>query len=275
MPASSVRRVIPLILGWERLPRSFSLDGDESGEILVEPVPALLLDTDDGWTLIDVGINSAIVRDPWLFARMHGRNMSITPYLPDGDEALVDALAAWDVRVEDITRIFLSHLHNDHAGCLRLFDARVPVWVQRAEYDYAMTHPGPEQHGMFRIDYDDPQIDWRFMDGDEELAPGIFAFSTPGHTPGHQSFVIETQDGQGWVFAYDAGDLTENFEQEISPGGLIDATPEQGLASLMRVKEVAAQRGLPIIPGHDPVVWPQLIRDAGGVPPELPSVVPR
>jgi glyoxylase-like metal-dependent hydrolase (beta-lactamase superfamily II) len=197
--------------------------------------------------------------------------MSITPILPAGDEAVIDALARWDVRLEDVTRIYLSHLHNDHAGSLRLFDATVPVWVQRAEYEYAMGHPDPERHGMFRIDYDDPEIDWRFMDGDEELAPGIFAFSTPGHTPGHMSFVIETQDGDGWVFAFDAGDLTANFEQEIGPGGLIDATPEQGLASVLRVKQVAAERGLPIIPGHDPVVWPQLIRDAGGVPPALPA----
>lgn len=271
MPESSVRRVIPLILGWEHLPRAFSLHGDESGEFLVEPVPALLLDTDDGWTMIDVGMNAPLIRDPYLYHRLHGRNGLIRPILPDGDEAVVDALAQWDVTIGDISRIYLSHLHNDHAGSLRLFEAKVPVWVNRAEYDYAMTHPGPEQHGMFRIDYDDPEIEWNFIYGDVELAPGIFAFDTPGHTPGHMSFVIETKDGEGWVFAYDAGDLTENFEQEISPGGLIESTPEQGLASVMRVKEIAAERGFPIIPGHDPVVWPQLIRQAGGTPPELPA----
>ncbi|MBJ7329869.1 MAG: N-acyl homoserine lactonase family protein [Solirubrobacteraceae bacterium] len=272
MPDSSVTRVIPLILGWERLPISFSLHGDTTGEVIVEPVPALLLDTDDGWTLIDVGINSVIVRDPWLFQRLHGRNHMITPYLPaEHDETLIEQLRGHGVELSDVTRIFLSHLHNDHAGCLRLFDAKVPVWVQQREYDYAMTHPHPEQHGMFRIDYDDPQIEWHFMDGDEQLAPGIFAFTTPGHTPGHQSFVIETKDGQGWVFAYDAGDLTANFEQEISPGGLIKSTPEEGLTSVLRVKEIATQRGFPVIPGHDPIVWPKLIRAAGGVPPEFPG----
>jgi hypothetical protein len=46
--STSGRRVIPLVVGWERLPRSYSIHGDRSGEILTEPVPAVLLDTDDG-----------------------------------------------------------------------------------------------------------------------------------------------------------------------------------------------------------------------------------
>lgn len=43
MTATCVRRVIPLTLGWERLPKSFSIYGDTSGETLVEPVTAVLL----------------------------------------------------------------------------------------------------------------------------------------------------------------------------------------------------------------------------------------
>lgn len=266
---SSVRRVIPLILGWEHVPSALSLDGDESGEYLVEPVPALLLDTDDGWAMLDTGLNAALIRDPHLRRRFHGRG-DVRPILPEGGEPVVDALAQWGVTIGDVTRIYLSHLHDDHAGSLRLFEAKVPVWVHRREYAFAMGWPEPERQGMFRIDYDDPETDWRFIDGDAELAPGIFAFETPGHTPGHLSFVIETQEGEGWVFACDAGDLAENFEGEISPGGLIESTPERGLASVMRVKEIAAARGFPIVPGHDPVVWPELVRAAGGTPPESP-----
>jgi hypothetical protein len=56
----SVRRIVPLTVGWERLPKSYSVHGDTSGETLVEPVPAIALDTDDGWTLIDTGMNPAL-----------------------------------------------------------------------------------------------------------------------------------------------------------------------------------------------------------------------
>lgn len=257
---TSVRRIIPLIVGWERLPKSFSLHGDTSGETLIEPVPVILLDTDDGWTLIDTGINAVLIRDKPLYERMHGRNHDIVPILPETDgEPLQDALAEHRVALTDITRIYLSHLHNDHAGGLRLFEPGIPVWVQRIEYEYGMSgHPFPEQHGMFRIDYDDPMINWQIVDGDTELAPGIDTVLTPGHTPGHQSFVIDLPDGSGYAFACDAADLTENIELEIAPGGFVHCTADVPLASLLRLKSIAAEHGYPVIPGHDPDAWPAL-----------------
>ena len=75
-----------------------------------------------------------------------------------------------------------------------------------------------------RIDFDDPSIDWRLADGEAEIAPGITAVPTYGHTPGHQSFVVELDEsvgGDGFVFAFDAADLTENIEHELAIGGFI------------------------------------------------------
>jgi N-acyl homoserine lactone hydrolase len=267
---TSVRRVIPMIVGWERLPRSYSIHDDASGLTLVEPVPVVLLDTDDGWTLLDTGINTALMRDRPLYERLHGRNHDIVPILPDVEgEPLEHALAAHGVALGDISRIYLSHLHNDHAGGLRLFDRSVPVWVQRRELEYGLAdHPFPERHGMFRIDYDDPDIDWRLLDGDAELAPGIAAVLTPGHTPGHQSFVLDLEDGSGYVLAFDAGDLVENFEQELPVGGFVHCQAADTLPAIRRLKAIAAERGYRLIPGHDPEVWPALLSElAPGVAP--------
>jgi glyoxylase-like metal-dependent hydrolase (beta-lactamase superfamily II) len=258
---TSVRRLIPLIVGWERLPKSYSVHGDDSGEMLVEPVPAVLLDTDDGWTLLDTGISTALMRDGPLYERLHGRNHDITPILPArAGEPLADALAAHGVALGDVARIFLSHLHNDHAGGLRLFECALPVWVQRNELAYGLAdHPFPERHGMFRIDFDDPEIDWHLIDGDAELAPGITAVSTPGHTPGHQSFVVDLPDGRGYVLAFDAADLRENIDRELAVGGFVHCTAEDTLESIRKLKRIAAEKGYEIIPGHDPEVWPALI----------------
>jgi N-acyl homoserine lactone hydrolase len=263
MAPTSVRSLIPLIVGWERLPRSFSIHGDSSGETLIEPVPVVLLDTDDGWTLLDTGINTALIRDRALYQRLHGRNHAIVPILPELDgEPLQHALAAHGVALSDIRRIYLSHLHNDHAGGLRLFDRSIPVWVQRRELEYGLAgHPFPEQHGMFRIDYDDPDIDWRLIDGDTELAPGIRAVLTPGHTPGHQSFVIDLPDGGGYVLAFDAGDLTENFEAELAVGGFVHCRAEDTIAPIRRLNTIAAERSYRLVPGHDPGVWPALLAE--------------
>ena len=63
-----------------------------------------------------------------------------------------------------------------------------------------------------------------------EIAPGVRAISTPGHTPGHQSLMVDIDDAQaggGFIFAFDAGRGT----------------------------------GLPADPGHDPQVWPALTRE--------------
>jgi glyoxylase-like metal-dependent hydrolase (beta-lactamase superfamily II) len=269
---TSVRRVIPLIVGWERLPRSFSIYEDRTGAELIEPVPVVLLDTDDGWALLDTGINTALVRDRPLYERLHGRNHAIVPILPRGDgEPLQRALAVHGVALADITRIYLSHLHNDHAGGLRLFEASVPVWVQRRELEYGLTdHPFPERHGMFRIDFDDPDIDWRLLDGDSEIAPGITSVLTPGHTPGHQSFVIDLPDGGGYVFAFDAGDLRANFERELAVGGFVHCRAEDTIPPIRRLKAIASATGYPLIPGHDPVVWPELIEE---LTPQAPAPV--
>ena len=260
---TSVRRVIPLVVGWERLPKSFSVHGDTSGTVLVEPVTAVLLDTDGGWTLLDTGMNTALIHDRPLYDRLHGKNHGIVPILPDGDgEPLEHALAGHGVALHDIDRIFLSHLHNDHAGGLRLFSEDIPIWVQRRELEYGLSnHPFPERHGMFRIDFDNPAIDWRLLDGDAELAPGISAVLTPGHTPGHQSFVIDLPDGTGYVFAFDAADLTENIERELAVGGFVHCQASDTVAPIRRLKDIAARTGYRLVPGHDPDVWPALLAE--------------
>jgi N-acyl homoserine lactone hydrolase len=33
------------------------------------------------------------------------------------------------------------------------------------------------------------------LDGARELAPGVRVLPTPGHTPGHQSVLVDTEDG--------------------------------------------------------------------------------
>jgi len=43
---SGVRRIVPLTLGWDELPRSVSVHGPPADERLREPVPGVLLKCD-------------------------------------------------------------------------------------------------------------------------------------------------------------------------------------------------------------------------------------
>jgi glyoxylase-like metal-dependent hydrolase (beta-lactamase superfamily II) len=134
--------------------------------------------------------------------------------------------------------------------------------MQRREYEYGMRADGePEKHAMARVDYDDPRIDWKLADGEAEIAPGVTVIPTYGHTPGHQSFMVELDEsvgGGGFVFAFDAADLTENIEHELAIGGFVDVDPQETIEPIRRLKAIAAERGYPLIPGHDPVVWPEM-----------------
>ena len=84
---------------------------------------------------------------------------------------------------------------------------------------------------------------------------------TYGHTPGHQSFVVQLDQsvgGDGFVFAFDAADLTENIEHELAIGGFIDVDPQDTIEPIRKLKKLAADKGFQLIPGHDPHAWPEL-----------------
>ncbi|MDW6064315.1 N-acyl homoserine lactonase family protein [Streptomyces sp. FXJ1.4098] len=258
MTRRGVRRIVPLLLGWEELPKSVSVHGAPYEERLREPVPAVLLECDGGWLLLDTGFNTALIRDPALRRRFYG-SPAYQPILPGPGEPLEDALDAAGVAMDSIHAVAVSHLHADHAGGLKHFAGRVPVHVQRAELAYGLSgQPEVERNSIFRVDFDDPRIDWRQADGDVEIAPGVTAVLTAGHTPGHQSFVVDLADGGGFVFAFDAADLTENIERELPIGASIGVDPAQTVEPIRQLKSIAAERGYELIPGHDPVVWPRL-----------------
>jgi glyoxylase-like metal-dependent hydrolase (beta-lactamase superfamily II) len=284
--ADGVRSLVPLTYGWEDLPKSISVHGADPRIRLREPVPGVLCQLDDGWLLLDTGFNDPLVRDRPLYRRFHGRNHDIQPeLLPGEQDSLEVAFETVGIDPGDVVAVALSHLHNDHVGGLRHFAERVPVHCQRRELEYGLSTGdgrgargdpgrtgglGPEQHGIFRIDFDDPLIDWCLADGEVDLAPGIVAVPTYGHTPGHQSFVIALTDkaaelarAPGYVLAFDAADLQENVDDERPVGGFIDCDPEETADAIRRLKAIAAERGYPVIPGHDPDVWPAFTASLG------------
>lgn len=260
MTSSGVGRVILLTLGWEELPKAWSLYGYDPEIKITEPVPGVLVETDAGWVLLDTGFNPALILDAPLARRFHGSEYGARPILPLGDgDPLLEMISRCGVGVDEIVAVGISHLHNDHAGGIRHFAGKCPIYIQRAELEYGLGNSQEaEQHGIFRIDFDDSTIEWRILDGDTEIFPGLWAVSTPGHTPGHQSFAAfrPPEVGGGLVVAFDAADLIENIDEEIAVGGFINTTAEATLDQIRKLKEFAATHGLELIPGHDPRIWP-------------------
>lgn len=133
-----------------------------------------LIDHPDGPLLVDtgVGMGNDLIDEVY--------NPKVTP--------IEDALTKHGVRVEDVTAIVNTHLHYDHCGQNHSLDA--PVYVQQAEVE-AARKPGytvPEWAAI-------PPGRLREIDGDATIADGVKVLATPGHTPGHQSVLIESQAG--------------------------------------------------------------------------------
>ena len=101
-----------------------------------------------------------------------------------------DALASCGVDLAQVQALVLTHLHFDHCGQARRFAA--PTFVQRAELE-AASAPG------YTVPEWIPDGDVQLVDGDAEIAAGVQVLATPGHTPGHQSVVVEATDGRAVI----------------------------------------------------------------------------
>ena len=97
-----------------------------------------------------------------------------------------EALSEAGVDPADISAIVNCHMHWDHAGGNYEFPG-IPIYVQEAELEAAreVDFTLPE----YTFDFPDARL--RPIDGEHELLPGVRIVPTPGHTPGHQSLLIE------------------------------------------------------------------------------------
>ncbi|OLB01051.1 MAG: hypothetical protein AUH09_02350 [Candidatus Rokubacteria bacterium 13_2_20CM_70_12] len=83
--------------------------------------------------------------------------------------------------------------------------------------------------------------------------PGVTALRTDGHTPGHQSLLVELPETGPVILAADSCYWQEHIDKERVPG--VVWNPTQALHSIKRLKTIARLTGARIFPGHDPNFW--------------------
>ena len=106
---------------------------------------------------------------------------------------------------EGVVAVVNTHLHFDHCGGNRLFaGSGVPIYVQRAEREAARE---PDYTIPEWVEFEG--ADYRELDGEAEIVPGVRVLPTPGHSPGHQSVLVDTEDGLVVV----AGDVTYRWDE--------------------------------------------------------------
>jgi len=148
------------------------------------PVFVHTIDHPDGLVLVDTGMIDSLpeLDEEW----------GPTPHLlPD---EIVDRVAL----------VINTHLHFDHCGGNRRFPG-VPIHVQALELADARS----EEDYTVPAWIDFAGATYAEHDGEAEVLPGVRLLPTPGHTRGHQSVLVETDEGPQLL----GGDVAYSFRE--------------------------------------------------------------
>lgn len=268
--------------GAEHVPKNLSLRGG-SDQVQWEPIIGAVIETDAGWVLFDTGMSRAALASPGIAAAYRagspahaGKPPRLDPLPPDdaewawlaGADPLEAALASVGLDVADLTLAVVSHLHVDHSGGIPALAAHgVSIAIQARELAFARSGRVGETEGFYPPDWQHPDTRWIELDGDAQLAPGVSAISTPGHTPGHMSLLVELPESGAWLLAADAADLGQNFLDHVTCGSAAGGTAADEADadhSLERLFDVAHEHRARIIPGHDQIVVTAVRHPVGG-----------
>jgi glyoxylase-like metal-dependent hydrolase (beta-lactamase superfamily II) len=173
------KQFVPFHLGTDEL------NARPTGSLLVEVQPFLVV-TDRDVIVLDTGLG------------FHNS---------DGVLQIHDNLREHGYEPGMVTKVLLTHLHKDHAGCLVFKDDRGPVkttfpnadyYIYRPEADFALQTGLPSYH----TEDIEPllattQVKW--LEGEQGTIDGYIHFThSGGHCPQHIVFLID--DGKDKIF---------------------------------------------------------------------------
>lgn len=161
--------------------------------------------------------------------------------------AAVRKVMGWEPEEVDI--VINTHLHCDHCGSNSKFKEAV-FYVQKKEWEAAFNPLVPEAPFYDQLCYDKSAMNyfqWKFLEGDFEIAPGLRIITTPGHTRGHQSVLFNTDNGVVCVSG-DICNVAENVNANLEPN-IVVMVPEV-YESFKRIRQSSHY----ILPGHEPAV---------------------
>ncbi len=166
---------------------------------------------------------------------------------------ILEKLASFGVRPDDIESVFLSHFHFDHAVNFGMFP-NAAFYLHEKEAQYVSAF-GQEDlavpYEMFPALADSGRLS--LLSGNDGVVEGIRWIHTPGHTPGLYSLFLP-YEGERWVLASDA---VKN-KAELATGHVaMSRDPASSYQSIETIRTWADV----VVPGHDGLL--RIIRDQG------------
>jgi glyoxylase-like metal-dependent hydrolase (beta-lactamase superfamily II) len=167
---------------------------------------------------------------------------------------LMSNLKASGYKPEEVDDIFVTHMHPDHVGGLAengtIQFPNAVVHAERHEADYWLSQKNLDSapdasKGFFKgaMASLDPYVQaGKFVpfEGNAELVPGVRSYTDFGHTPGHTSYVVES-NGQKLILIGDLIHVTAVQLDHPKVTIAFDTDPKAAAASRIKVFNQAAR----------------------------------
>ncbi len=241
-------KIYPVYLGGVDVDISTIVYRHKIGEMIRMVLGAFVLEDENGeYILVDTGAPSAReIREKGYGLREMADSVEY-----------IDEIKKLGVDPEKVKLIILTHLHWDHAWNLEYFP-NAEVIVQKKELEFALN-PTPNARKSYALTKQIGGPNWlkallqlKVIDGDEEIREGLRVITTPGHTPGSMTAIVEGKETE-YVLVNDLAMNMKNITMGL-PTGSVNSVSDW-YDSYNKVMKI----GGTILPTHDPDVYNQKV----------------